>query len=295
MAQETVYPGVTQNSVKYGGVTDIAGYSYTGAAPGTAVWAKSTTAGHYNESIMTGGIGGSMRVPVIPNVLTFGAKALFGTGTGRYGDSTLSDVTNNYAGQIRPIHNLNGLLTLEATPTKRLSIYLNYGGDYAARADYGVSNGITLKDPKPTFCSTVSGVFTCTASPTATDFAGTGGAWGSHFTAKPGFTAVGYGSRYANNSACPTIASPGFNSGGSTGFLPGTSCGANTRNVQEVTAGYWYDLYKGEHGRLRQGVQYGYAVREGWSGNNGAALTTPGTGAKGIDNMFWTSFRYYLP
>ena len=33
---------------------------------------------------------------------------------------------------------------------------------------------------------------------------------------------------------------------------------------------------------------YGYAVREGWSGASGI-------GAKGIDNMFWTSFRYYLP
>jgi hypothetical protein len=31
-------------------------------------------------------------------------------------------------------------------------------------------------------------------------------------------------------------------------------------------------------------------VREGWSGAG-----TPGIGAKGIDNMFWTSFRYYLP
>jgi hypothetical protein len=58
--------------------------------------------------------------------------------------------------------------------------------------------------------------------------------------------------------------------------------------VQEATGGYWYDIYKGEHGMLRQSVQYGYAVREGWSGAGGI-------GAKGIDNMFWTSFRYYLP
>jgi hypothetical protein len=91
-----------------------------------------------------------------------------------------------------------------------------------------------------------------------------------------------------NNSACNTLAAPGYNGGGSTGYIPGGSCGAQTRDVQEMTGGYWYDIYKGEHGRLRQGIQYGYAVREGWSGASGI-------GAKGIDNMFWTTFRYYLP
>jgi hypothetical protein len=55
-----------------------------------------------------------------------------------------------------------------------------------------------------------------------------------------------------------------------------------------MTGGYWYDIYKGDRGRLRQGIQYGYAVREGWSSNTIL-------GAKGIDNMFWTTFRYYLP
>ena len=52
--------------------------------------------------------------------------------------------------------------------------------------------------------------------------------------------------------------------------------------------GYWYDLYKGPKGRLRQGIQYDYAQRQIWSGLNGL-------GSKSIDNMFWTSFRYYLP
>jgi hypothetical protein len=122
-----------------------------------------------------------------------------------------------------------------------------------------------------------------------------GGSWGGHWsTPTVGTTAVGYGSRLLGNSACNSLAAPGFNSGGSTGYLPGGSCGAQTRNVQEFTGGYWYDIYKGDRGRLRQSIQYGYAVREGWSG---APPTGggPGIGAKGIDNMFWTSFRYYLP
>jgi hypothetical protein len=40
--------------------------------------------------------------------------------------------------------------------------------------------------------------------------------------------------------------------------------------------------------RFRQSIQYSYAAREGWSG-------TSGIGAKGIDNMFWTSPRYCIP
>ena len=57
--------------------------------------------------------------------------------------------------------------------------------------------------------------------------------------------------------------------------------------MQEITGGYWYDIYRGEHGRF---VRASSTVtrRCGWSGVGGIE-------AKGIDNMFWTSFRYYLP
>jgi hypothetical protein len=51
--------------------------------------------------------------------LTFGAKGLYGPGVGRYGDSTLADVTPASAGALKPIHNVSGLLTVEATPTPR--------------------------------------------------------------------------------------------------------------------------------------------------------------------------------
>jgi hypothetical protein len=105
---------------------------------------------------------------------------------------------------------------------------------------------------------------------------------------------VGYGSRELSNSSCNTITAPGYNTGSSTGFLPGGSCGAQNRDVQEVTGGWWYDIYKGDRGRFRQGFQYGYVVREGWSGAPPSG-GGPGIGAKGIDNMFWTSLRYYIP
>jgi hypothetical protein len=279
LIHETVYPGETTNSNLYGGNKDIV----TGAAVAPAL----TTAGAISDNITLGGVGGSLRVPVMPNKLSLGAKGLFGPGVGHYGDSTLSDATSNAWGGFAPIHNLSGLLTVEATPNPRLLIYLYYGGDYAGREDYGSSTTTTLGAPSAEFCLT--GTTTCTTSPTAAQMT-TGGTWGAHW-ATPSAAAVGYGSRLTNNGAaatvCNTITNPSLN-GSSTGFYSGASCGAQTRDVQEITGGYWYDIYKGDHGRLRQGIQYGYVVREGWSGAGG-------TGAKGIENMVFTSFRYYLP
>jgi hypothetical protein len=277
-AHETIFPGETTNSNLYGGLTDIS--SGLGVAPAL------TTAGFHNNSIKLGGFGASFRVPVITDKLIVGAKGLYGPGMGRYGDSTLADVTANAAGQLRPIHNLSGLLTIEANPTPRLTLWLDYGGDYAGRDDYATATATTLGAPSADFCATVAGAPSCNATSTAALVA-EGGKWGGKWSA-PSAAAVGYGSRLLSNSACLTVAAPGYNGGASTGYVPGGSCGAQSRDVQEVTGGYWYDFYKGDHGRLRQSIQYGYAVREGWSGAGGI-------GAKGIDNMLWTSFRYYLP
>ncbi len=284
-AHETIYPGVTTDIVKYGGQKDI--------ETGAAIDPKASTAVAINDKIVLGGIGGSLRVPIVPDKVTFGVKGLYGPGMGRYGASTLSDVTANSWGGLSPIHNLSGLFTLEANPTPRLSIYLNYGGDYAGREDYSTPITTTLGSPSAVFCPTgFTSASQCTSKPSAATLAA-GGSWGGHW-GTPSQAAVGYGSRELSNSSCNTITAPGYNTGGSTGFLPGGSCGAQNRDVQEATGGWWYDIYKGDRGRFRQGFQYGYAVREGWSG---APLsgTTVGIGAKGIDNMFWTSLRYYLP
>jgi hypothetical protein len=114
-----------------------------------------------------------------------------------------------------------------------------------------------------------------------------GGKWGGSWAA-PSNAAVGYGSHLLNNSACNTTSNPGYNGGASTGFAPGASCGAQNKDVWEITGGWWYDFYRGDRGRLRQGFQYSYAERVGWTG-------ATGIGAKGTNNMFWTSLRYYLP
>ncbi len=103
--------------------------------------------------------------------------------------------------------------------------------------------------------------------------------------------AVGYGAPSFNNSGCFTEAGPG-----SGGFLPGglgSSCTADTRVLIEGTAGFWYKIYDGSkekvnRGRIQFGPQYSYVTRNTWSG---ASSNEP----HGIDNMIFTSFRYYLP
>jgi hypothetical protein len=260
-AHETVFPGETTNGNLYGGLKDIV----TGATVAPAL----STAGSYNNSIALGGLGASGRV-TLAKIFTVGLKGLYGPGVGRYGATTLSDVTSTAGGELTPLHNLSALGTVEIAATPRLSLYAYYGGDYASR-----NSGVGTTLGAPTVGKNALGVY--------------GGTW-----AKPSAAAVGYGSPLLSNTACLSTSAPGYN-GSSTGYYPGGSCGAQTKDVQELTVGYWYDFYKGDYGRLRQSIQYGYAVREGWSGAVVSADGPGGLAAKGIDNMFWTSFRYYLP
>lgn len=106
---------------------------------------------------------------------------------------------------------------------------------------------------------------------------------GRHWFVDSTGKAVGYGSPMFDNSGCSTEPLPGGS------FSPSTpsKCAGNNRDVQETVLGYWYDLYKGPAGRLRQGIQYSYFERQTWAGMGGAP--------KGTDNMLFTSFRYYLP
>jgi hypothetical protein len=99
-------------------------------------------------------------------------------------------------------------------------------------------------------------------------------------------SAVGYGSYTNVETGCNTEPIPGTTI---TGYSPAqpANCTADTKDVQEFTAGYWYNFYSGPYGRLRQGLQYAYFQRNIWSGIG----TTP----QATDNMFWTSLRYYLP
>ena len=97
----------------------------------------------------------------------------------------------------------------------------------------------------------------------------------------------GYGAYTNVQSGCFTEPIP---AAGGSGFVPAglsATCQVENRDVQEFVAGYWYDFYKGPKGRLRQGIQYSYNQRQVFSGL--------GKEPNGTDNMFFTSFRYYLP
>ncbi|HEV2484588.1 MAG TPA: hypothetical protein VGT08_03560 [Terracidiphilus sp.] len=208
-----------------------------------------TTGSMYNNNEIGAGIGGGFRGPLFNKKVTVGLKGLWGQGVGRYGSSTIADVTIRPDGSLSPLHGFSALSTLELNPTPRLNMYLNYGGDYIGR-----------------------------------NYVGTGS------------TAVGYGTPGTVMSGCNVeVAATGSNANGTGGFNPGTpaNCKGNNKDVQEFTAGYWYYIYNGPKGKLRQGIQYSHFIRDLWSGAGGT--TNPGNGAKGIDNEVYTSFRYFLP
>jgi hypothetical protein len=201
-----------------------------------------TTGTPYNNTVWGGGVGGGFRGPLFNKKLSIGLKGLYGEGVGRYGSSTIADITLRPDATIRPLHGFSALSTVELNPNPRLSIYANYGGDYVGR-DY----------------TTV------------------------------GASEIGYGAYTTDMSGCRVEAK----AGGSTSPSNPAKCGGNNKDLQEFTAGYWYNMYNGPKGRLRYGLQYAWFERDLWSGQGGT--TNPGGGAKGTDNMFFTSLRYYLP
>ena len=104
-------------------------------------------------------------------------------------------------------------------------------------------------------------------------------------------TYIGYGVPSLNLSGCYTESAPG-----SGGFSFGATCSADTQRLIEGTLGFWIKVHQGPHGRLQFGPQYSYVVRDAWTGTNPTGVSSGVFFAPhGIDNMFFTSFRYYLP
>lgn len=201
-----------------------------------------SAAGAFNDSRPGGGVGANARVSILKKHVDIGAHALAGTGVGRYGTSGLPDATARPDGTLALIKSYQGLGTLEFH-IPRLDVYLNYGGEYAARTAY--FNSLTKK--------------------------------GS-----------GYGFPTFSNVGCSTEIVPGSTGAGG-GFNPGSlsNCTGDTRAVTEGTVGFWVKVYNGSKGRIQWGPQYSYISRGTWAGLGGAP--------KAVENMFLTSFRYYLP
>jgi hypothetical protein len=218
---------------------------------------SSTTSalGAYTSKAAGGGAGANARVSLFNKSLVVGAHGLFGDGIGRYSTSQLPDATAHPSGSFELLTAGSALGTVEWHPLPRLDLYSYYGGEYVKRAYYP------------------SG-YKSTTAPTV---------------GQP--ILIGYGAPTNVVYGCylEQLPSNGLASGASS-----TTCQADNRNIQEGTAGYWYRFYSGTHGTLQQGFQYSYVVRHTWQGiGNPAAGET--NSPKAIDNMWFTSFRYYLP
>jgi len=187
--------------------------------------------------------------------LDVGLKVVGGDGIGRYGTAGLADATVRPDGTLALIRNYQALGTLEFHATPKLDIYAYVGGEYDGRTTF--NSGKT-----------------------------------------------GYGNFARRDDGCAVetlpIAAPGATTNttavlGSNGFIPGalSNCDGDTRNILEGTLGFWYRFYSGPMGRMQFGVQYSYVTKNTWSGVGASSGSTAAPGA--LDNMLFTSFRYYLP
>ena len=229
--------------------------------------------GAFNDTRVGGGAGANIRVPVVPKKLDFAVQGAAGDGIGRYGSAQLADLTLRPDGTQALIRTAHALGELELHATPKVDIYAYFGGEYGWRAAYQGYDSITVtKTPSipsdgtsPAIPGTVTTTFKLNQ-------------YG------------GYGSPFANNSGCSTENPP------SNQLTPsgGGTCAGDTRLVMQGTLGFWHRITQGPKGGLRWGIQYSYFTRSGWSGNNNGAAAF-GVSPKAVDNMVWTSFRYYLP
>jgi hypothetical protein len=78
------------------------------------------------------------------------------------------------------------------------------------------------------------------------------------------------------------------------------SCTANVKRTQEITVGFWQQLYKGDLGQVRVGVQYEFVKLQAFAGATTplapgpvTAGPTPNQGLNPYNNIVFFSLRYY--
>jgi hypothetical protein len=196
-----------------------------------------SAAGGQNNTKMGGGGFVNIRVPAT-KYLDIGIHGLGGTGVGRYGTTTLPDITVHPDGTLEPIKAYQGLASLEAHPTPKLDIFGYYGAEYAQRTYYlstlGSSAGKLIGYAPPTAVNTGCGT---ELLPTST---GNGFAGGAPYN-------------------------PG---------VPANCAGVN-RVIIEGTIGFTYRVYNSpKYGRLQYQGVYSYLTRDAWAGVGGAPKAT---------------------
>lgn len=237
----------------------------------TWTYTSPSTTGAFTTKTMGGGLGANARVYLLDRKLEVAAHGLAGNGIGRYGSATLPDATAHPDGSLELLVGGSALGSLEWHATPRLDVYGYYGGEYVRRAYYNTGYVVTTA---PT---------TVYMPPLGQPILG------------------GYGAPTNIVIGCQTEVVPAASANGG-GDVSGSAvgCTADNRNIQEGTLGEWYRFYKGPKGTFQMGLQYSYVVRHTWQGAGAPPNPVTGAGAipgspKAIDNMYFTSFRYYLP
>lgn len=189
-----------------------------------------STAGAANDTKTGGGFFANVRVSA-SKYADVGVHFLTGTGVGRYGTSTLPDVTIHPDGTLAPIKGDQGLFSLELHPAPKLDLFAYYGGEYAQRTTYLNSKGVLVGYAPITNVNTGCGVEVLPAAGTTIGSAGT---------------------------APYDPSSP-------------ANCSGVTRMVTETTGGFTYRFYASpKYGRLQYQMQYSYLARNAWAGVGGA-------------------------
>ncbi|QNI35243.1 hypothetical protein [Edaphobacter albus] len=213
-------------------------------AGGVARWfrdryypAGTTNAGATNDTKTGGGFFANVRMPA-SKYLDVGVHLMTGTGVGRYGTSTLPDITVHPDGTLATIKSQQGLISLEGHPTKKLDIWGYAGGEYAQRTTYLATSG-----------------------PQAGKLVG--------------YAPVSANNAGCNIETLPTSTGNGL--AGASPYNPGTpaNCTGATRAVIQGTLGFTYRVYSNpKFGRLQYQGQYSYLTREAWTGVGGAPKAT---------------------
>ncbi len=244
---------------------------------GTCTNTSPSSVGAFNDTRTGGGVGASARWPLFNKKLDFGVKGVAGDGIGRYGSAQIADLTFRPDGTQALIRTAHGLASFEYHATPKLDIFAYFGGEYAWRAGY---TGYMTDTISTSLAYTTT---TCVVGPGCpTGFQTTATTITTHTTANNKIG--GYGNIAANNSGCSTEGVPA----GTSAPSGGGTCAGDVRFIYEGTLGFWHKIYQGPKGGLRWSIQYSYFSKNAWSG---AASIQP----KAVDNMVWTSFRYYLP
>jgi len=266
-ADGTVYSGDYTNNVLTG-----AGALVNPACSNTTP----SSIGASNDSRTGGGGGFHFRAPVLNKKLDVGLTGAYGNGIGRFISAQLADATVRPDGTLSLLHNAGWLGSLDWHVNKNFDVYGYVGGEYAGRSSYAGYTSVAGSNATiPVTLAAEDGttiIYPETQTTWKTSISGIGG----------------YGNPLANNSGCSTENPPS----GISAPSGGGTCNGDIRYIGEGTLGFWHKIYQGEKGKVQWGIQYSYFYKTGWSGsNNGGASVSP----HAVDNMVWTSFRYYIP